>query len=59
MNGAVAIGVALVVAALFFSGWGLIPMLMIGVGVIAYGAFAPAKLPPASGRRATEDDPFV
>jgi hypothetical protein len=59
MNGTVAFGVALVIAALFFSGWGLIPMLVIGVGVIAYGAFAPAKLPRPAGRRPAEDDPFV
>jgi hypothetical protein len=60
MNGTVIFGLCLVVSALYFSGNGLLPMLAIGIAVIAYGAFAPSRPRSHSGpRRMTSDDRFV
>jgi len=56
MNGTILFGVALVAAALYFSGRGLLPMLAIGIAVIAYGAFAPSKpRGPAGPKRLPSD----
>jgi hypothetical protein len=58
MNGTVIFGVALIIVGLFFGGPGLFPLLIGGVAVAAYGAFAPdgrsrnVDRPPA-------DEPFV
>jgi hypothetical protein len=61
MNGTIMFGVCLIAAALFFNGAGLIPMLVVGVLVIAYGAFAPSKLsqPNAPRRMPSDSDPYV
>jgi len=45
MNGTILFGVALIAAGLFFNGQALLPLLVGGVLVTAYGAFAPPKLP--------------
>jgi len=58
MNGTVLFGVCLVASALYFSGHGLLPMLAIGIAVIAYGAFAPSKPRGQNVPRRT-DDRFV
>jgi hypothetical protein len=55
MNGVVVFGVALIIVGLFVGGPGLIPMLVGGVAVIAYGAFTPVKLPRPSDRPAADD----
>ena len=57
MNGTVVFGVALIIVGLFVAGPGLIPMLIGGVAVIAYGAFAPSRT--RSVERQTADDRFV
>lgn len=59
MNGTVIFGVALIVVGLFFTmpGPGMLPLLLGGVAVIAYGAFAPPKI--NRPRRAVDDDQFV
>jgi hypothetical protein len=60
MNGTVIFGVCLVASGLYFSGYGLLPMLAIGIAVIAYGAFAPSRPRGTSGpRRTSSDDRFV
>ena len=60
MNGTVVFGVCLVASGLYFSGHGLLPMLAIGIAVIAYGAFAPSKPRGGSQRRTPSDsDRFV
>ena len=52
--------VCLIAAALFFNGSGLIPLLIVGVLVIAYGAFAPTALKSNAPRRLPSDsDPYV
>ena len=59
MNGTVLFGVCLVASGLYFSGYGLIPMLAVGIAVIAYGAFAPSKSQRGGPRRTPSDDRFV
>ena len=60
MNGTITFGVCLIAAALFFNGSGLIPLLIVGVLVIAYGAFAPTALKSNAPRRLPSDsDPYV
>jgi hypothetical protein len=59
MNGTVIFGVCLVASGLFFNGYGLLPMLAIGIAVIAYGAFAPSKPRGPGGPRRMSDDRFV
>ena len=59
MNGTVIFGVCLVASGLYFSGHGLLPMLAIGIAVIAYGAFAPAKSRRSGPRRLPSDDRYV
>ena len=61
MNGTITFGVCLIAAALFFNGSGLIPLLVAGVLVIAYGAFAPTRLsqPNAPRRLPSDSDPYV
>ncbi|HTK76614.1 MAG TPA: hypothetical protein VL371_15210 [Gemmataceae bacterium] len=55
MNGTVIFGVCLVASGLFFNGYGLLPMLAIGIAVIAYGAFAPSKSRTTVPRRPFDD----
>jgi hypothetical protein len=57
MNAAVVIGVALIFVGIFIGG-PLIPMLVGGVAIIAYGAFAPSK-PRTDPRLPRGDDPFI
>jgi hypothetical protein len=60
MNGTVILGVVLIAAGLFLHGSALLPLLVAGVLVAAYGAFAPPKLaPPRARRRPSDSDPFV
>src|SRR4051812_28516962 len=61
MNGTIAFGVALVAAGLYLNGIGLVPMLVLGVAVIAYGAFAPSKAWSPSGpkRLPSDAEPWV
>jgi len=60
MNGTVIFGLALIAVGLFVGGPGLIPMLVGGVAVIAYGAFAPSRPRPARQQRLpAESDPWV
>ena len=59
MNGTIVFGVALIIVGLFFAGPGLFPMLIGGVAVIAYGAFAPSGRPRIAHRPPTDADPFV
>jgi hypothetical protein len=58
MNGTVIFGVCLIASGLFFSGYGMLPMLAIGIVVIAYGAFAPAKSQRSGPRRLPYDDRY-
>jgi len=58
MNGTVIFGVCLVASGLYFSGYGLLPMLAIGIAVIAYGAFAPAKSQRSGSRQLPYDDRY-
>jgi len=58
MNGTVIFGVCLVASGLYFSGYGLLPMLAIGIAVIAYGAFAPSKSRTTGPRRLPNDDRY-
>jgi hypothetical protein len=58
MNGTIIFGVALIAVGLFVAGPGLIPMLVGGVAVIAYGAFGPSSRP-RPVERPTVDDRFV
>jgi hypothetical protein len=60
MNGTVIFGVALIAAGLFFSGHTL-PLLIGGVLVAAYGAFAPTKRPNncAPRRLPSDADPWA
>jgi hypothetical protein len=58
MNGTVIFGVALIIVALFTQGWYFFPLLVGGVAVAAFGAFAPAK-PAAARRLPADDDRFV
>jgi hypothetical protein len=59
MNGTVIFGVALIIVGLFFAGSWMLPMLIGGVAVAAYGAFAPVNLPPPGDQAPAGDDPFV
>jgi hypothetical protein len=68
MNGTVVLGVVIIAAgiALNTGGWlgslnpGILPALVIGVAVVAYGAFAPSKRTHTAPRRLPSDnDPFV
>ena len=60
MNGTVVFGVALIIVGLFFTmpGPGMLPLLLGGVAVIFYGAFAPPKIN-RRPRRAADEDQFV
>jgi hypothetical protein len=57
MNGAVVLGAALIFVGVFIGG-PLLPMLIGGVAIIAYGAFAPSK-PRRDPRLPRGDEPFV
>ena len=59
MNGTVIFGVALIAVGLFVGGPGLFPMLIGGVAVAAYGAFAPVGRTRPIDRAPAADDPFV
>jgi hypothetical protein len=61
MNGAVVFGVALIAVGLFVGGPGLLPILIGGVAVAAYGAFAPVGRRRTDGpqRPPSDGDPFV
>jgi hypothetical protein len=59
MNGTIIFGVCMIIAGLFFSGLGLLPMLLGGVAVIAYGAFFTGTKPKTQDRANTYDDNFV
>ena len=58
MNGTVIFGVCLVASGLYFCGYGLLPMLAIGIAVIAYGAFAPSKPRTTGPKRLPFDDRY-
>jgi hypothetical protein len=57
MNGAIVLGVALILVGVFIGG-PLLPMLIGGVAFIAFGAFAPIK-PQRDPRLPRGDDPFI
>jgi hypothetical protein len=57
MNGAIVLGVALILVGVFIGG-PLLPMLIGGVAFIAFGAFAPIK-PRSDPRLPRGDDPFI
>jgi hypothetical protein len=61
MNGTVILGVVLIAAGLFLNGAALIPMLLVGVVVAAYGAFAPSRPSQhrAPRRLPSDSDPYV
>jgi hypothetical protein len=60
MNGTVIFGVALIIVGLFnFGGW-MVPLFVVGVAVIAIGAFSPAKIPsPRRRREEPADEPWA
>ncbi len=61
MNGTVILGVVVIAAGLFLNGSLLIPLLVLGIAVAAYGAFAPSQrdATPAPRRLPSESDPYV
>ncbi|HEY1376412.1 MAG TPA: hypothetical protein VGF55_06440 [Gemmataceae bacterium] len=61
MNGTVVFGVALIAVGLFSGGMWMLPLLVGGVAVCAYGAFAPAgpRRPSARTRLPGDDEPWV
>ncbi len=61
MNGTVVFGVALIAVGLFSGGSGMLPLLIGGVAVAAYGAFAPVGRRRTTGRTRLpgENEPLV
>jgi hypothetical protein len=58
MNGTVIFGVAMIIVALFMQGLWFFPLLIGGVAVAAFGAFAPVKMP-VGKKSPIDDDRFV
>jgi hypothetical protein len=61
MNGTVVFGVALIIVGLFNGGMWTVPLLLGGVAVAAYGAFAPVgpRRTPGRTRMPGDDEPWV